>query len=76
MSRAPETLLLGARVSHEVSNLLDVLGCTFDLPIQWSHQFQDRSDLTLQRSGDLYFADSFEEARRTARAHAKAFATQ
>jgi hypothetical protein len=58
-----------------VDDLVYILGRSVDLPIQWSHQFQNRSDLTLQELGDLKFTDSFDKARGSAGPNPKTFAT-
>jgi len=67
-----------AQPSHRwilVGDLLYVLGGSRDLPIQGSHQFQDRGDLTLKELGDLEFTGSFDKARGSARPNSKTFPT-
>jgi hypothetical protein len=58
-----------------VGDLVYVLGRSFDLAIQRSHQFHNRDDLTLQGLGDLEFTDSFDKARGSAGPNPKTFAT-
>jgi hypothetical protein len=59
-----------------VGDLVYVLGRSFDLPVQWRQQFQNRSDLTLQGLRDLEVTDSFDKARGSAGPNPKTFATQ